>query len=66
MMAKLFMQQAIDKGGDKNGVCVEHFGDVLYMSGDKDEAMIWWKRAAEIGGGSDLLNKKIETGTYVE
>lgn len=66
MMAKLFMQQALDKGGDKNGVCVEHFGDVLYMSGDKDEAMIWWKRAAEIGGGSDLLNKKIETGTYVE
>ncbi|MBO7337333.1 MAG: tetratricopeptide repeat protein [Paludibacteraceae bacterium] len=65
-MAKIFMQQAMDKGGITNAVCVEHYGDILYMSGEKDEAMEWWKRAAEIGGGSNLLNKKIETGTYVE
>ncbi|MDX2189259.1 MAG: tetratricopeptide repeat protein [Bacteroidota bacterium] len=42
-----------------NGTIVEHYGDVLYQLGKKDEAINMWKKAKELGEASELIDKKI-------
>ena len=64
--AKYLIERAIDNGGDKSDVIVEHYGDILYMNGDKDEAIKQWKKALEIGKGSGKLEEKIKKGVYIE
>lgn len=65
-LAKFYMETAIKNGGDKNGVIMEHYGDILYMLGDKENAMVQWKKALEAGDGSDLLSKKVKEGRYLD
>ena len=41
----------------------EHYGDILYRSGEHQEALKMWKKAAEMGGGvSEELNDKLQSG----
>ena len=48
---------------DPSGVLYEHYGDILYRSGEHQEALKMWKKAAEMGGGvSEELNDKIQSG----
>jgi len=65
-LAKFYMETAIKNGGDKNGVIVEHYGDILFMLGEKQEAMEQWKKALGIGEGSKLLNEKIKQERYLD
>lgn len=65
-LAKFYMETAIKNGGDKNGVIVEHYGDILYMLGQKDKALEQWKKAQEIGDGSELLGEKIKQQRYID
>lgn len=65
-LAKIYLQSALNKGGDKSPEILEHYGDVLYMSGDEDDALNYWKRALEAGSESAVLKKKIETKKYHE
>ncbi|MBN1462529.1 MAG: tetratricopeptide repeat protein [Paludibacteraceae bacterium] len=64
-LAQMYIQQAIDKGGNENGVVMEHYGDILFLNGNKDEALIWWKKAKEAGNNSKLLEEKIDKQTYL-
>jgi len=59
--AKEWIQKAFDNGGQKSGVIVEHYGDILYRLGQTDEALNLWKRARELGDHSDELPAKIES-----
>lgn len=65
ILAKMYVEQAIDKGGDKSAVVIEHYGDILYQSGDKDEALSYWQKSKELGNDSKILDQKIETKTYI-
>lgn len=65
-LARFYMETALKNGGDKNGVIVEHYGDILYMLGEKQDAMVQWKKALTTGDGSDLLNKKIKEERYLD
>jgi len=65
-MAKFYQESAIQNGGDKSGVILEHYGDILYMLNEKDQAMEYWKKALEAGDGSELLEEKIKKGCYIE
>jgi tetratricopeptide (TPR) repeat protein len=65
-LAKIYEKQAIENGGDKSPEVLEHYGDILFMSGDKQEAVEWWQKAVKAGGESPLLKKKIETKNYLE
>jgi tetratricopeptide (TPR) repeat protein len=65
-LAKIYEKQAIDNGGDKSAEVLEHYGDILFMSGEKQEAVEWWQKAVKAGGDSPLLKKKIETKSYLE
>lgn len=65
-LAKFYMETAMKNGGDKNGVIVEHFGDILFMLGDKDEALLNWKKALQLGDGTELLSEKIKQERYID
>lgn len=57
--AKRWLEKALEHGGDKNGVILEHYGDVLFQLGQTDKAMEYWQKAKSTGKYSDLLDKKI-------
>lgn len=59
--AKKYMELAISNGGSEEGVLLEHYGDILFKLDDTAGALKNWNRAKELGGGTDLLDKKIET-----
>ena len=65
-LAKIYEKQAIDNGGDKSMEVLEHYGDILFMAGDRAEALVWWQQSATAGNNSPLLKKKIETKSYLE
>jgi tetratricopeptide (TPR) repeat protein len=65
-LAKFYMETAIRNGGDKNGVIVEHYGDILYMLGDKDSAVEQWKKAEKTGDASKLIGEKIKQQRYLD
>src|ERR1035437_9463861 len=57
--AKKWLEKAIQHGGDKNGVVLEHTGDVLFQMGQTDKAFEYWQKAKVAGKYSDMLDKKI-------
>ena len=57
--SKKYLEKAFDRGGYNRPAIVEHYGDVLYKLNETDKAIENWKKAKELGGNSDLLNKKI-------
>lgn len=59
------LRNAIAKGGGSSAIINEHYGDALYLTGNKENAYIYWLKAKEIGGGSKSLEEKIRTRTYV-
>lgn len=65
-LAKFYMESAMKNGGDKNGVIVEHFGDILFMLGQKDDALVNWKKALELGDTGDFLSEKIKQERYID
>src|SRR5690606_18307556 len=39
---------------------LEHYGDILFQLGEKNEAVEMWNKARELGGRSGLLDQKIK------
>ena len=65
-LAKIYIENAVQKDTTGNPVLVDHYGDILYKSGDKEGALKQWMRAKEMGKESEILNRKIEEKTYFE
>jgi tetratricopeptide (TPR) repeat protein len=68
-LAKFYIESAISKGGDKSPDILEHYGDILFKTGNTDKAVEQWEKALKAkgaGGDTDLLKKKIENKTYYE
>ena len=59
-LLKLWIEKAYRNGGDSSGVVLEHYGDILYQMGKKDEAYEYWEKAKNQKDHSDLLDKKIK------
>lgn len=68
-MAKIYIQNALkyseEKEKEVSAEVLEHYGDVLYMTDDKENALIYWQKAKEAGSESTTLDQKIETKTYI-
>jgi tetratricopeptide (TPR) repeat protein len=64
--ARVWIEKALESGGEDNGVILEHLGDVYWQLGDSARALELWKQAQEAGGASDLLEKKIQDGKLYE
>ncbi|MEM9895198.1 MAG: tetratricopeptide repeat protein [Bacteroidota bacterium] len=62
--AKKYLEKAANLEVD--GTIVEHFGDVLYKLGQVDKALEQWKKAQDLGGTSDQIDRKIMDEKYYE
>jgi len=63
-LAKTWIEKALQNNSNKNGVYLERYGDILFMKGEKDAALIQWQKAKEAGNGSEVLIKKINEKKY--
>lgn len=64
--AREWQDKALKAAGKPNGTLLEHYGDILFKLGEEKEAIEYWRKAAEAGGGSDFLQRKIESQKYLE
>lgn len=64
--AKTWIEKALRNNTTNNSTQVEHYGDILYLLGEKDLALQQWIKAKGTGMGSEILNKKINEKRYVE
>jgi tetratricopeptide (TPR) repeat protein len=62
--AKKYLEVAMSTS--KKGVILEHYGDVLFQLGEKENALKVWKEAKQLGGASEWINKKISDGKLYE
>ena len=65
-LAKIYLKSALDKGGNESAALLEHYGDVLFMTGDVDGALEYWNDALEKGSDSKMLPQKIKDKKYYE
>jgi tetratricopeptide (TPR) repeat protein len=61
-----YIEMAILYGGTNSGVILEHYGDILFKNGQTDLAISAWKEAREKGEASEILERKIERGEYID
>ena len=47
--ARIYIDQALQNGGDKSSVVVEHCGDIYYQNGEREKAVEFWKQAEKLG-----------------
>ncbi len=65
-LAKFYIESALEKDKTNSSELVDHYGDILYMLGDKEKAVAQWKKAKEMGKESEILDRKIEEEKYIE
>lgn len=46
--ARIYIDQAMQNGGDKSSVVVEHCGDIYYHSGEPEKALEYWKLSEKL------------------
>lgn len=59
VMAKIYIEKAIEYENEPSADVYEHYGDVLFKTGEEEKAVEQWKRARELGGDSKELKRKI-------
>lgn len=67
VMSKIYIQKAVEYSKDDVSAEIhEHYGDVLAVTGEIEEAVKHWQKAKELGSKSKTLDRKIEKGEYIE
>lgn len=76
--ARIYIEQAMENGGDTSQVIVEHCGDIYFKLGDKGKAVEYWKKALSLDAAPDdgtpprpekeikRLKQKIALRKYIE
>jgi tetratricopeptide (TPR) repeat protein len=64
--AKKYMELAIENDKNPSGVLWEHYGDILYHLGRKNEALTYWKKALGTPEASKELSEKIKNQKYYD
>jgi tetratricopeptide (TPR) repeat protein len=64
--AKIWAEQALQNNGAKNGLYLERYGDILFLKGEKELALVQWQKAKEAGNDSGILNRKINEKKYIK
>nr|WP_245405068.1 tetratricopeptide repeat protein [Algoriphagus sp. AGSA1] len=64
--AKKFMDLALKHEAAPSAVMLEHYGDILFHLGRKNEALSYWKQAEGKPEASEKLSQKIKEGKYHE
>ena len=64
--AKSFLDRACGSVECNDKLYAEHMGDILFMLGNKAEALSYWLRAKELGSANKMLNEKITQKKYAK
>ncbi len=65
-LAKFYMESALSYSAEENPTLIEHYGDILMMLGNVEEALRNWEKAATLGSESKTLQQKITKKKYIE
>ncbi|GHT13983.1 hypothetical protein FACS189426_19670 [Bacteroidia bacterium] len=68
-LAKFYIESAITNDGENSADILEHYGDILFQTGNPDKAVQQWVKALEASDKEEdksLLRKKIENKMYYE
>ena len=66
MLAKIYIESAVSKDKEGSTELIDHYGDILFMTGDKERALTQWKKAREMGKNDEILERKIAEERYIE
>lgn len=68
-MAKVYLENAVkyseEQEKEVSAEVLEHYGDVLYMTDNKEKALEYWIKAKEKGSESKTLDEKIEKKEFI-
>lgn len=64
--ARHWIELAVKNNGADHAVYSEHYGDILFLTGDVASALEQWKRARTAGNDSAKLIKKINDKKYIK
>lgn len=64
--AKVYMEKALKYENSPSAIMLEHYGDILYHLGDRNEAISFWKKAEGGEETTDLLYRKIKDQKYYD
>ena len=64
--AEQLLFKALIKSEEKDADILEHYGDVLFQIGKKEEALLFWKKAVKAGSASSFIKEKIDEKKYME
>lgn len=76
--ARIYIEQAMENGGDSSQVIVEHCGDIYFKLGEKEKALELWKKALTLEASPEegstprpekeikRLKQKIALRKYIE
>lgn len=60
-----YMEVAIGiEGDDAASEILSHYGDLLFMTGNPEEALVQWQKALDLDPENKLLRKKVEHKTF--
>ena len=70
-LAKFYIERAVSQSNSLSAEITEHYGDILYLTGNAEEAVSEWEKALLLKEIEDdknitLLKKKIRNKTYYE
>ena len=65
-MALLYIKSAMDNSDSPSADIIEHYGDILFMTGDKEGAVTQWEKALKLNPSNELLQRKVQDKTYYE
>lgn len=64
-LAKIYIESALEKDKTNSAELVDHYGDILFMSGEKEKAVEQWQKAKEMGKKGQVLDRKIAEKQYL-
>ncbi len=64
--AKTWLEKALANEGQKSAVILEHYGDLLYKTGEGEKAIDYWMKAKQAGPASEFLDRKILEKKLIE
>lgn len=65
-LAKTWIERALQNNEASNPVYLEHYGDILFLKGEKEQALLQWQKAKKEGNDSEKLNKKLNEKKYIK
>jgi tetratricopeptide (TPR) repeat protein len=65
VLARIYIEKAIANDTSLSGDLFDHYGDILYMSGDHEGAIRQWERAIEAGKSNATLQRKVAEKIYI-